>query len=142
MTSTTKRSPGDRSVTIGQITAPEGASAAPQHLGPDRGVVIEDGDAPAVVTLAPYCSEWRLDPPVGAGPNLPKDEPAIEHRCEAVTGSDTHKAGEVHGTMRLPVEGMTCDGCARSVQLALGQVPGVRGVDVDAHRLRPLTASS
>ncbi len=33
--------------------------------------------------------------------------------------------------LRLSVEGMTCDGCARSVELALGQLPGVRAVDVD-----------
>lgn len=38
---------------------------------------------------------------------------------------------EVDGELRLPVEGMTCDGCANSVQLALGQLPRVRAVAVD-----------
>jgi type IV secretion system protein VirD4 len=59
-TSRTRRNPGDRgSVTIGQIPRPKAHPAALQQLGPDRGVVIEGGHPPAVVTLAPYWSEWR-----------------------------------------------------------------------------------
>ncbi len=59
-TSTTRRNPGDPgSVTIGQIPRPKAHPAALQQLGPDRGVVVEGAHPPAVVTLAPYWSEWR-----------------------------------------------------------------------------------
>jgi len=34
-------------------------------------------------------------------------------------------------TLRLSIQGMTCDNCARSVELALASVPGVLKVHVD-----------
>lgn len=34
-------------------------------------------------------------------------------------------------TLKLPIRGMTCMGCAASVQLSLGDLPGVRDVTVD-----------
>ncbi len=37
-------------------------------------------------------------------------------------------------TIEIPIEGMTCGGCARSVERALRGVPGVEAVEV---RLEP-----
>lgn len=34
-------------------------------------------------------------------------------------------------TLQLPIQGMTCDNCARSVERALAAVPGVLKVRVD-----------
>ena len=34
-------------------------------------------------------------------------------------------------TLHLPIEGMTCDNCARSVERTLSAVPGVTQVKVD-----------
>lgn len=41
-------------------------------------------------------------------------------------------------TLTLPIEGMTCGGCASSVQKALTRVPGVRSVTVEHHQDRAI----
>ena len=49
---------------------------------------------------------------------------------------------EVKQTVRLKIEGMSCDHCARSVHRALAESPGVRSVVVDLKRGEALVAGN